>query len=235
MKKAVIYLRTSSSTNVGENKDSDKRQRVACLQYAKANKIHIAVEFYDANVKGKDPIGTRPGFAHLLEYCQEEDVKTIIFENAGRFARDQIVQELGYRELTGTGFTLICVDAPNHFTDDTDNPSLKMIRQILGVVAEFQKDELVLKLRGSRQRKRTVNKELGIVTLAGTGKCEGRRSYKQKNPELIIAARSIRRKLDKKTGKRLSLWKVSEALFEQGYKTRTGKAFSASQVKNLLI
>ena len=34
--KAVAYLRTSSATNVGEDKDSDKRQRAAIEAFAKA-------------------------------------------------------------------------------------------------------------------------------------------------------------------------------------------------------
>ena len=234
MKKAVIYLRTSSNTNVGEDKDSDKRQRLACQRYAKTNKVKIIAEFYDAAIKGRDAIGSRPGFSDLLEYCQQADVQTIIFENAGRLARDQIVQELGYRELRDAGYTLICADAPDHFTDDTDNPSLKMIRQILGVVAEFQKDELVLKLKGARERKKTINKGVGIVTLNGKGKCGGRPSYKETNEELITTAKSLKRKKDPKTGKRLSLWKVSASLAEQGFVTAKGQAYSASQVKRLL-
>jgi DNA invertase Pin-like site-specific DNA recombinase len=36
IRKAVAYLRTSSRTNVGADKDSDKRQRAAIEAYAKA-------------------------------------------------------------------------------------------------------------------------------------------------------------------------------------------------------
>ena len=36
VKKSVAYLRTSSRTNVGADKDSDKRQRTAIEAYAKA-------------------------------------------------------------------------------------------------------------------------------------------------------------------------------------------------------
>jgi hypothetical protein len=34
--KAIAYLRTSSRTNTGPDKDSDKRQREAIAEYAKA-------------------------------------------------------------------------------------------------------------------------------------------------------------------------------------------------------
>ena len=42
---AVAYFRTSSSANVGEDKDSEKRQRDAVTKYAKQNKIKIVGEF----------------------------------------------------------------------------------------------------------------------------------------------------------------------------------------------
>ena len=36
---AVAYLRTSSATNVGEDKDSDKRQRTAIAAFAKRRRL----------------------------------------------------------------------------------------------------------------------------------------------------------------------------------------------------
>jgi hypothetical protein len=35
--KAVAYMRTSSATNVGADRDSEKRQRAAIVAFAKAN------------------------------------------------------------------------------------------------------------------------------------------------------------------------------------------------------
>jgi DNA invertase Pin-like site-specific DNA recombinase len=62
-------MRTSSAANVGADKDSDKRQRKAIEAYAKANGYIIdeADWFYDAAVKGADPVTERPGFAKMLE------------------------------------------------------------------------------------------------------------------------------------------------------------------------
>jgi hypothetical protein len=58
---AVGYLRTSSATNVGPEKDSDKRQRAAIGAFAKLARFEIVAEFNDAAVSGADPIGARPG------------------------------------------------------------------------------------------------------------------------------------------------------------------------------
>jgi len=53
---AVAYLRTSSATNVGADKDSEKRQRAAIQTFAKREGFEIVAEFYDAAVSGADAI-----------------------------------------------------------------------------------------------------------------------------------------------------------------------------------
>jgi hypothetical protein len=53
----VAYLRTSSRTNVGADKVSDKRQCAAIEAYAKAAGYEIVETFYDAAVSGADPFG----------------------------------------------------------------------------------------------------------------------------------------------------------------------------------
>ena len=42
-------------------------------------------------------IETRPGFAAMLERIESNGVRTILVETANRFARDLMVQEVGYR------------------------------------------------------------------------------------------------------------------------------------------
>jgi DNA invertase Pin-like site-specific DNA recombinase len=146
---AVAYLRTSSATNV--NGDSAPRQRGACQEYADRAGFTIRHEFNDAAVKGSDRLDARPGFQALLAWCRSNECKVIIVENASRFARDIIVQETGYRLLKAEGFCLIASDDPDAFSADT--PTANMVRQILGVVAEFEKANLVAKLRAARDRK----------------------------------------------------------------------------------
>jgi hypothetical protein len=49
-KPAIGYIRTSSATNVGEGKDSDRRQRVAIERFAKRAGFDIVDWFDDAAV-----------------------------------------------------------------------------------------------------------------------------------------------------------------------------------------
>jgi DNA invertase Pin-like site-specific DNA recombinase len=54
----------------------------------------VGPEFYDPGVSGKDPIESRPGFAALLDALDADGVRTVLVEDASRFARDLMTQEL---------------------------------------------------------------------------------------------------------------------------------------------
>lgn len=109
----------------------------------------------------------------------------------------------------------------------------KALIQIQGVFAELDKNLTVRKLRNGRSKAREKNQRTeASLTLDGRGKCEGRKSYKENNKELIEAAKKLYRKPRK--GKRLPLLSISEKLFDLGYFTANGKPFSASQIKRLI-
>ena len=218
---AVAYYRTSSAANVGSDKDSATRQREAVAGYARRAGLMVVEEFYDAAVSGADPLDQREGFTALLAYCREHGVRTILCESASRFARDLIVQETGHAMLTREGFSLVAVDDPDAFTADT--PTARMVRQILGAVAEFEKANLVAKLRGARDRK----------SAAAGGRIEGRKGYAETAPELVREARRLARK-NPVTGKARSLRRIAEELAALGHKTEQGNPFSAGQVARLI-
>ena len=100
-------------------------------------------------ISGADHIDTRPGFRAMLERLLSNGVRTIVVETANRFARDLMVQEVGFAMLKERGITLIAADSPDAFLDDT--PTSRLIRQVLGSVSEFEKAMLVSKLRPRAQ------------------------------------------------------------------------------------
>lgn len=210
---AIAYLRTSSAANTGEDKDSAKRQRAAIAAYAKAAKIEIVEEYYDEAISGADHVDTRPGFKSMLERLLSNGVRTVVVETASRFARDLLVQEIGFAMLKERGVALIAADKPDAFLDDT--PTARMVRQILGVVSEFEKAMLVSKLRGARERKRAT----GV-------KVEGRKSLAQIAPQAVAMAKQLR-------GQR-SLREVATELEQRGFVNRRGNRFSASAIASML-
>src|SRR5215470_7580783 len=150
---AVAYLRTSSATNVGDDKDSERRQRAAIEGFAKGAGYLIRDWFYDAAVKGTDPVTARPGFAAMLDRIAGNGVRTIIVESPDRFARDLAVQLAGHDYLKNLGVALIAASAPDHFLEDT--PTAVLVRQVLGAIAQFDKATTVAKLKAARERVRS--------------------------------------------------------------------------------
>lgn len=214
MKTACAYYRTSSATNVGADKDSLTRQQCAVAACAAALGLTIVHEYYDAAVSGADAVDVRPGFSDMLAYMLSNGARTIIVENASRFARDLIVQETGYQMLKARGIELIAADAPDSFLSDT--PTAALIRQILGAVAQFDKTTLVNKLRGARDRKR-----------AATGRCEGNRSWLPVTADVRSIAHDLARD-------GLSLRAIGLALSDRGMRAPSGRAYGAGSVKAML-
>lgn len=215
-KKAVAYLRTSSATNVGAEKDSDKRQREAILTYAKAAKITVEKEFYDAAVSGTILIEDRPAFTEMLQYAKRAGIGIILVENIGRFARDQRAQLNGYDDLKNDGFDLIPVDMPDFFTNES--PTTKFLRSIMMAYAVMEKESLVLKMKVARDRQRQEK-----------GRCEGRL---RAPAEAVALARKLRDE-----GK--SLRKISDEMAAAGFtvmqkKGDTGKPYPAASIKYMI-
>ena len=151
---ALAYLRTSSAANVGDGKDSDKRQRQrhAIMDFAKYAGYEVVETFYDAAVSGADPIDTRPGFRSLLERIVGNGVRIVIVEDASRFARTLMVQEAGIATLAGLGVRVL-TSRGDDLTDSDDEMRVAM-RQIAGVFSQLEKTRLVKKLKAARDRKR---------------------------------------------------------------------------------
>src|SRR3954447_24284972 len=214
---AVAYYRTSSAANVGADKDSVQRQRDAVTAYAAAHRLEIVREFHDAAVSGADPIDQRPGFVAMLEYIHGNGARTILVENASRFARDLAVQIAGHDLLKARGIALVPVDAPDHFTDET--PTAVMVRQILGAVSQFEKAGLVQKLRHARERKR-----------AETGRCEGRKPV----PENVVREAKRLARRNPKTGEVRSLRQIADELTALGHLGPGGTAYFPTSIKRML-
>jgi len=212
---AVAYYRTSSATNVGADKDSIERQKAAVKACARSLGLEITGEFYDAAVSGADAMDARPGFRDMMATMLSNCARTIIVENASRFARDLIVQETGYQALKAKGIELIAADSPDSFVSDT--PTAVLIRQILGAVAQFEKTMLVEKLRGARDRK---SAKLGR-------RIEGNPAWKPAPAEHVAIATKLARN-------GLSLRAVSAELAAVGYLSPSGRPYGAQSIACML-
>lgn len=213
MKHAIAYMRTSSATNVGG--DSEPRQRAAISAFADTAGYTIAPGdfFYDAAIKGADAVTSRPGFMAMMDRITSNGVRTVIVESPDRFARDLIVQLTGHDYLKKLGIMLIPASAPDYFTEDS--PTAVLVRQVLGAIAEFEKANLVAKLKAARDRKRqATGKKVG-----------GRQNYAEMRPHMVAVAVQHRD---------LSLRAISAVLAAQGYVTPTGRPYAAGAVASMI-
>ena len=149
-KKAIAYLRTSSRTNVGADKDSDKRQRAAIEAYAKAAGYEIVETFYDAAVSGGDPVGTPSRLCRdagaPVEQWRADDHR----REPGPLRSRPHGAASGPRYAQGEGnFLLVAASAPTHFIEDT--PTAVLVRQVLGAVAEFENTNFCRQAGGRTQ------------------------------------------------------------------------------------
>lgn len=215
MIEAVAYMRTSSATNVGADKDSERRQRAAIQRFADRAGFVIAEAdwFYDPAVSGADDIADRPGFNGLLNRIEGNGVRTVIVEDISRFARDLNAHVLGIALLRERGVRLLASNGSD-LTDDTDEMTEGMLA-MMAVFAQIEKKRLVKKLRAARDRKKAV-----------TGKCSGRKSYAEMRPEVVAKAMELR------PGR--SLRKVAAELASAGFTTPSGLPYSAMAVRSML-
>lgn len=220
MTPAIAYLRTSSAANVGQDKDSDKRQRAAIEAYAKAAGYEIVAEYYDPAVSGSDPIESRPGFAAMLDRIEANGVRTVIVEDVIRLARSQLASELAVVTLQARNVAVLASNGDD--LTNTDDPMKVLHRQMMVAFGQFEKARLVAKLRAARQRKRELTGQ----------KVEGRKSIAELSPETVELARQLRRKKPK--GGRLSLRAVSAALAEAGHLNSKGRPYDAKTISTML-
>ena len=170
-KKVCGYYRTSSKSSSGDDKDSGKRQKHSVHSFCKSKNWEIVNEFWDKGVSGTLDVLNRPSFLEMLGYCEENEISTLVFENSGRMSRDLICMETGFQYLSSLGYTLISVDSPETFVENT--PTSVLIRQVLGCISQFEKSSLVEKLRVSRKRKSKLNKSRNYISRTVVEKLKG--------------------------------------------------------------
>jgi DNA invertase Pin-like site-specific DNA recombinase len=213
MTKAYAYLRVSGKGQV--KGDGFPRQIQAIKAYAAAHDFKIVQVFREEGVAGTKESMDRPAWAAMVTALHGNGVKTIIIEKLDRLARDLMVQEATIADLQKGGFTLISVAEPDLMAGD---PTRILMRQLMGAVAQYDKSQIVLKLRGARIRKR-----------AAVGRCEGRKPFGRDDLEkaALDRMRALR-------SEGLAFDKIAVQLDSEGVPTRTGKRWHGVVINRIL-
>ncbi len=212
--KTFAYLRVSGMGQV--DGDGFTRQHEAIARYASSHGITIEQTFREEGVSGTKELENRPALQELLLAIESGDVRMVLIEALNRLARDLMVQETILGDLRKRGITVVSVTEPDLCSDD---PSRKLMRQIFGAIAEYDKSMIVLKLRGARQRMK-----------ARTGRCEGAKAFgtasgHRPTIERILNLRSAGMAVDT----------IAETLNAEGMKSKSGGKWYGSSVRNVLM
>jgi DNA invertase Pin-like site-specific DNA recombinase len=200
MKKAFAYLRVSGKGQV--NGDGFPRQLAAIRNYAATHDIRLIGSFREEGVSGTKESMDRPAWSELMAALHADGVKAVLIEKLDRLARDLMVQESVIADLYKNNFELISVQEPDLMAKD---PTRVLVRQMLGAVAQYDKSQIVAKLRGARMRKRTAE-----------GRCEGRKPYGFYEGENVVIDR-----IKALRAEGLGFDRIAARLNEEGVKPRT--------------
>jgi DNA invertase Pin-like site-specific DNA recombinase len=212
--KAFGYIRVSGKGQI--KGDGLARQTAAIVDYAQKHDIRIVHVFRDEGVSGT--LADRPALTDMLVALEQNGVQTVIIERLDRLARDLMIQEAIISDLQSKGVKLISIhDGKDLLCDD---PTRKLVRQVLGAIAEYDKAMTVLKLRAARDRKRLA-----------AGKCEGRKAYAEIAPDIISQIKRLRRK--PKGQRAMPFEQIADKLNEAGFVTATGRPFTGNNVSTI--
>jgi DNA invertase Pin-like site-specific DNA recombinase len=213
MTKAFAYLRVSGKGQL--RGDGFAHQQLAIETYARGNGITIVKTFREKAVPGATELDNRPALLELLEALAADGVKLVLIERLDRLARDLLVQETIIGDLLKRGFQLISVTEPDLLEND---PSRKLMRQVFGAIAEYDKAMTVSKLRGARERIR-----------ARGARCEGQRPWGHYDGEKAILER-----MRELRSQGLTYRSIAEQMNVEGLPTRSRGRWHAMAVHRIL-
>jgi site-specific DNA recombinase len=213
MEKAFAYLRVSGKGQI--EGDGFTRQLNSIKAYASKNEIQIARVFREEGVSGTVESMNRPAFSEMMTALHGNGVRTVLIERLDRLSRDVVTQEITIRDMRRYGFAIVSVAEPDLMEND---PSRKAFRQMMGVFAEFEKDTIVAKLRGTRIRKR-----------AKEGRCEGRKPYGFYDGENVVIGR-----MKALRAEGLGFDRIAAQMNAEGLQTRTRGRWHGVMVNRIL-
>jgi DNA invertase Pin-like site-specific DNA recombinase len=149
---AVAYLRVSTH---GQAEDGNglALQESACRDHAAAAGLDLIGVITERGVSGDR--AERPALAQALAMIKSGDADAILVYRLDRLARDLVLQEILLKEITTAGGQLLsATHGENELLRDPDDPTRKLMRQMLGAFAEYEKAIITLRLAAGRAAKR---------------------------------------------------------------------------------
>jgi len=152
MNKCIVYTRFSPRRN-SEECTSGEVQLAYCEQYAEKNNLTITKVFHDEAVSGSDEFREKLWLA--IECIHKGDI--LLVYKLDRLARNVYLSEQINRLVGKKGGSIEAVEG-----DIAGNsPEKVMIRQILSVLAEYERKLIAQRTRASMRQHQVQGKKMG--------------------------------------------------------------------------
>lgn len=151
MKQAYGYIRVSSTKQL--DGDGPERQSAKIENYIQANGHELLDTFTDAT-KGKNELKDRKELSKLLgKLAANPHIKIVVVERSDRLARNVMISELILAQFREIHVSVISADGGIDLTaGDDDDPQAQLMRQLLAVIAQYEKCMGNLRMRAGRER-----------------------------------------------------------------------------------
>jgi DNA invertase Pin-like site-specific DNA recombinase len=153
--RVVGYLRVSTDAQAERGFGLDVQEQ-AIRQWAKRENKVLTELFPDAGVSGSNGLESRVALPEALSAMKEGGAEGLVVYRLDRLARDLVLQETLLMEIKRLGCYVYSTAGgeAGYLADDPEDPSRRLIRQILGAVSEYERSMINLRLRSGRQRKK---------------------------------------------------------------------------------
>lgn len=150
----VAYVRVSTDRQADDGQGLEVQEK-ACRAWARARGHRIGWLLTDGGFSGSADVLDRPGLAAALAAVSAEGAAGVVVYRLDRLARDLVLQEQLIAELRRHKAELhSCSQAEDAFiVDDPADPARRMIRRTLGIVAEYERDMIRLRMAAGRRQK----------------------------------------------------------------------------------
>ena len=226
--KLAAYLRVSSEAQL-DGLGLDLQEK-AIRSWSRSAGHQVAVWTRDEGVSGSNALEHREGLLDALRAVRDGAAAGLVVYRLDRLARDLIVQETILSELRRLGAVTFSTSAAeaSYLTDDPDDPSRKLIRQVLGAVAEYERSMIALRLRSGRRLKAERGGYIGGQVPLG---------YRAEGGQLVEDAdeQDTRSRIVVLRSEGLSLRQIAASLEAEGRPSKCGGSWHSNTVRRILL
>jgi len=233
MENIASYVRVSGVGQV--DKEGPDRQRQDIAAFCSRHNLNNTGEYFECFTGAVDTM-ERPKFLQMVneilrrreiaanlapnQQPQSLLISAIVVESCDRLARSVMVQEAAIVRLRKAGIKLyVCKNGTLlDYAADSGDPYINMQRQMLGVLAEFEKANNCQRMKRGRQNK-----------TAKTGRCEGRKPYGARPGEAEILA-----EIKAARAKGTPPDTIASCLNYNNVRTRYGKTWTGDNIRSIL-